>query len=114
MKKRMVLTACAGCDVCEGRVLNRAEGESKILDFVSRNRRRFTLRQAVQVLGGAKSYDVLRGGMASYPGFGLLAGWQEEEIEEALETLRRSGAIRALKHGPWKQRITTTSRLNIR
>ena len=30
----------------------------------------------------------------------------EEEIEEALESLRRIGAIRALKRGPWKDRVT--------
>ena len=101
------LTSCAGCDVCDGRVLHRAEEEEPILDFVSRNRRRFTLRQTVQLLRGAKSYEVVRGGLASYPGFGLLAGWQEEEIEEAFETLRRRGAIRVPKRGPWKDRITT-------
>jgi len=86
-------------------VLNRAEGEAQILDFVARNRRRFTLLQAVQLLLGAKSYEVVRRGLASYYGFGRLAGWQEEEIEEALEALRRSGQIRVLKRGFWKERI---------
>jgi ATP-dependent DNA helicase RecQ len=97
--------SCGGCDVCDGRVLNRAEGEAQILDFVARNRRRFTLLQAVQLLRGAKSYEVVRRGLASYYGFGRLAGWQEEEIEEALEALRRSGQIRVLKRGFWKERI---------
>jgi ATP-dependent DNA helicase RecQ len=103
--------SCGGCDVCDGRVLNRPEGEAQILGFVSRNRRRFTFRQAVQLLQGAKSYEVQRGGLASYPAFGLLAGWQEEEIKEALESLRRRGAIRVLKRGPWKERITVELRV---
>jgi hypothetical protein len=32
-----------------------------------------------------RSYEVVRSGLNSYRGFGLLAGWQEEEIDEALE-----------------------------
>jgi uncharacterized protein YpbB len=64
----------------------------------------------VQLLRGAKSYEVVRRGLASYPGFGLLAGWQEEEIEEALEMLRRSGAIKVLKRGFWRDRVTASSR----
>ncbi|UCF95817.1 MAG: ATP-dependent DNA helicase RecQ [Spirochaetaceae bacterium] len=99
--------SCSGCDVCDGRVLTRAEGEAQILEVVSRHRRRFTLLQIVQLLRGAKSYEVVRSGLASYQGFGSLTGWQEEEIEEALESLRRSGAIKVLKRGYWKDRITS-------
>jgi ATP-dependent DNA helicase RecQ len=101
------LASCAGCDVCEGRALKRADEESQILNFISRNRRRFTLRQTVQLLRGANSYEVARRGLASYPGFGLLAGWQEEEVEEALETLSRRGAIKVLKRGFWRDRVTS-------
>jgi ATP-dependent DNA helicase RecQ len=101
------LASCAGCDVCEGRALKRADEESQILNFISRNRRRFTLRQTVQLLRGANSYEVARRGLASYPGFGLLAGWQEKEVEEALETLSRRGAIKVLKRGFWRDRVTS-------
>jgi len=99
--------SCSGCDVCDGRVRHRAEGEEQILEAVARNHRRFTLREAAQLMRGAKSYEVVRRGPASYHGFGVLAGWQEEEIEEALETLRRSGAIKVLKRGFWRDRITS-------
>jgi ATP-dependent DNA helicase RecQ len=98
--------SCSGCDVCHGSVLRQAEGQSQILELISRNPRRFTILQTVQVLRGAKSYEVARRGLASYRGFGLLAEWQEEEIEEALESLRRSGRIKVLKRGFWKDRIT--------
>jgi ATP-dependent DNA helicase RecQ len=101
--------SCSGCDVCDGRVLHRAEGEAQIAELVSRNPRRFTIIQAVQLLRGAKSYEVVRSGLTSYRGFGLLAGWQEEEIEEALESLRHRGAIKVLKRGFWKNRITSSS-----
>jgi hypothetical protein len=60
----------------------------------------------VQLLRGAKSYEVLRSALAAYRGFGMLAGWQEEEIGEALETLRHSGAIKVLERGFWKARLT--------
>lgn len=98
--------SCGGCDVCDGRALRRAEGEAQILECVSGNRRRFTLRQTVQLLRGAKSYEVVRRGLAAYRGFGMLAGWQEEEIEEALDSLRRAGKIRVAKRGFWKDRVT--------
>ena len=103
--------SCAGCDVCDGRAVKQAEGQQQILEVISRNRRRFTLRQAVQVLRGAKSYEVVRRGLVAYKGFGLLADWQEEEIEEALEGLHRSGAIKVLKRGPWKDRLTAGRRI---
>jgi superfamily II DNA helicase RecQ len=99
--------SCSGCDVCDRRIRSRADGEDQILDFVLRNRRRFTLHQATQILHGARSYEVVRRGLAGYYGFGLLPAWQEKEIEEALEMLRRSGKIRVLKRGFWKDRITS-------
>jgi superfamily II DNA helicase RecQ len=98
--------SCSGCDVCDGRVLSQAEGEAQIVELVSRNPRCFTLREAAQLLRGAKSYEVVHRGLASYYGFGVLACWQEEEIEEALESLRCSGRIKVLKRGFWKNRIT--------
>jgi len=101
--------SCSGCDVCAGRQLEQAEGEAEILGFVSGNRRRFTLRQALKLLRGGKSYEAVTGGLAACPDFGSLAGWQEEEIEEALEALRRSAKIKVLKRGFWKERITLVS-----
>lgn len=108
------LASCGGCDVCDGRVLHRAEEEAPILDFVRRNRRRFTLRQAVQLLRGAKSYEVVRGSLAAYYGFGMLRDWEGEEIEEALKTLIKSGDIKVMKRGFWKDRITTGEAAGLR
>jgi superfamily II DNA helicase RecQ len=101
-----VPASCGGCDVCDHRTLHRPEGEEQLVRVLFRNRRRFTLRQTVHLLLGARSYEVVQRGLASFPGFGTLAGWREEEIEEALESLRRRGAIKVLKRGPWKDRVT--------
>jgi hypothetical protein len=59
--------------------------------------------------GGCDVCDrrMLHLGLASYHGFGSLVGWQDEEIEEALDTLRRQGAIKVLKRGFWKDRVTS-------
>jgi ATP-dependent DNA helicase RecQ len=100
--------SCSGCDVCDGRVLQRAEGEAEILDFVLRNRRRFTRLQAVKLLRGGKSYEAVTGGLAAFRDFGTLSGWQEEEIEEALEALLRRSMIKVLKRGFWKDRVTVS------
>jgi len=105
--------ACAGCDVCDGRVVHQPEGAEQILGFVSRNRRRFTLRQIVHALRGEKSYEVVRRHLASYRGFGLLAGWEAEDIESALESLCRAGKIKVLKRGFWRQRITAISSVDL-
>jgi hypothetical protein len=61
----------------------------------------------VHLLRGAKSYEVVRRGLASYYGFGLLSDWEAEEIEEALGALCQSGKIKVAKRGFWKDRITT-------
>jgi ATP-dependent DNA helicase RecQ len=98
--------SCSGCDVCDGRVLVQAEEESQILDFVSRNRRRFTLLRAVQILQGTKSYEVVCKDPNSFYGFGLLFPWREEAIEDALSALRCTQKLRVLKRGFWKDRIT--------
>ena len=99
--------SCSGCDICAGTARERAEGETRILDFASRNRRRFTMLQAVQLLKGAKSHEVVRAALDSYDGFGMLADWQEEEIREALESLLRAGKISVSQRGFWKDRLTT-------
>ncbi|MEE9307424.1 MAG: RQC domain-containing protein, partial [Spirochaetia bacterium] len=98
------LASCSGCDVCDVQTLRKAEGAEQIVDFVERNRRRFTILQTVQVLRGRQSYEVVRGRLSSYYGFGLLSDWQGEEIEEALEALCRSGEIKVLKRGFWRGR----------
>ena len=107
------ISTCSGCDVCDGRVLRKAEGAEQILDCVARNPRRFTMLQAVQVLQGAKSYEVVRSGLASYYGFGLLSDWESEEIEKALEALCRSGEIKVAKRGFWKERIAPGSAVSL-
>jgi hypothetical protein len=56
------------------------------------------------------SYEVLRGRLSSYYGFGLLSDWQGEEIEEALEALCRAGEIKVLKRGFWKERVALGER----
>jgi len=96
---------CAGCDVCAGQAGRPAEGLPQLAAFFRRHGRRFTPRQAVQVLAGRACYEVVRDELDCYRGFGLLGGWEPEDITEALEALRASGALRLPERGFWKGRL---------
>jgi ATP-dependent DNA helicase RecQ len=98
--------ACGGCDVCDGEGRREAEGHAQLQGFFCRHRRRFTPRQAVQVLAGRQCYEVVRGELDSYRGFGLLAGWEPEDIAEALQALQLAGELALPERGWWKGRLT--------
>jgi ATP-dependent DNA helicase RecQ len=97
-----VHSVCSGCDVCDGKVRAEAEGEGEIMAFVRRHRRRFTAYQTARILAARKSHEAALQGFASVRGHGALASWELEDIEEALEALLRSRALRAARRGPWK------------
>jgi ATP-dependent DNA helicase RecQ len=98
--------ACSGCDVCAGAAAGQAEGESAILWFTRRCRRRFTPAEAAQALCGARSPRAARGFHDCLPGAGALEDWALDEVEEALGALTGGGKVRVLRRGPWKGRLT--------
>ena len=97
--------ACSGCDVCDGAADGTAEGESLILWFTRRYRRRFTPAEAAQILCGTRGPRAARGFHDCLPGAGALEGWTLEEAEEALGALTGCGRVRLLRRGPWKGRL---------
>jgi ATP-dependent DNA helicase RecQ len=101
---------CAGCDVCAGEAGQPAEGRKALEVFFRRHRRRFTPRQAVQVLCGRRCYEVVRDELDCYPGFGLLSGWEPEDIAEALACLEAEGTLRVPERGWWKGRLAPVGR----
>jgi len=101
---------CAGCDVCAGEAGRPAEGRQPLEAFFRRHRRRFTPRQAVQVLCGRTRYEVVRDELDCFRGFGLLSGWEPEDIAEALAALQAEGELRVPERGWWKGRLTSGSR----
>jgi hypothetical protein len=67
--------------------------------------RRFGLRQAAQILHGRATHEVAAQALEGVRGFGLLADWQQEEIEEGLESLLATGHLRLPVRGLWKGRL---------
>jgi len=97
--------ACSGCDVCDGTARSEPEALEELAGFFRMHPRRFGLRQAVQVLHGRPTHEVAAQMLDGVRGFGLLAGWQREEIEEALESLLATGHLRLPVRGLWKGRL---------
>jgi ATP-dependent DNA helicase RecQ len=97
---------CGGCDVCGGAAVRAPEGLPELLDFVRKNRRRFTVRDAWMVLTGKPGFDGTVRGLYRDPFFGALRGWEPEDCEEALQALVTGGILGLPDRGFWKHRLT--------
>ncbi|MBN1697630.1 MAG: ATP-dependent DNA helicase RecQ [Spirochaetales bacterium] len=100
---------CSGCDVCHSDVVREYEGERLILAFFNRNKRRYTLREARQLLAGIKTYEVVQKNLDFAYGYGLLSEWHTDDIEEAIELLVTANKLYIPQRGFWKRRITIRS-----
>ena len=103
-------TECSGCDVCTGSSVSREDGRNELLDFFKKYRRQFSIREAVQVLQGRQTFDVVSRELDKCRDFGLLADWEKEDIEEGIECLLEEGALKVPGKGFWKYRITAGKR----
>lgn len=99
------LPGCSGCDICDGGAIFQAPGEEKIIRFIRRNRRRFSLDETALVLSGLRDCRTRTRELQGYRGFGDLEGFEERDAVEALEELLRQGKIRRIRRFPWKGRL---------
>jgi ATP-dependent DNA helicase RecQ len=76
------------CDVCSGKASSRYREERSLVDFFRRNRRCYTLTEALRVLAGAKE-----------------TSWSEEEAKHAVTALVKMGKLVIEKQFPWKGTI---------
>ncbi len=90
---------CQGCDVCGGAPLKQAPEETAILQTVRRNRGRFQKGELARILIGRETAEILRAGLHLTRGFGLLAGWELEDAEEAVDTLLHTGRLQRKAFG---------------
>ncbi|MDR2633282.1 MAG: RecQ family ATP-dependent DNA helicase [Treponema sp.] len=76
------------CDVCAGRGLETLREEPSLIAFFRKQRRRYTLREAVQVLSQAPALS-----------------WSEEEAEQALRRLIAGHILRQRRDPLWKDKL---------
>lgn len=96
---------CSGCDVCDRGVAALPAVEQRLLQALRRGSRRFSLRQWRHLLCGGRSAVIERERLRSRPGFGLLADWDHEEVQEACNALIAAGLARVPARGPWRGRL---------
>ncbi|MBN2354142.1 MAG: ATP-dependent DNA helicase RecQ [Spirochaetales bacterium] len=110
-RRRVLLAAlsheigeCGGCDVCAGEHQPAPEGFGEILEVVRAFPRRYTKRELVALLFGKVTREAQVHDLLGRAGFGLLSGWEREDIEETLEILEEEGKIEAPAKGFFKHR----------
>jgi ATP-dependent DNA helicase RecQ len=77
------------CDVCEGTARNVPREEPSLRAFFRRNRRCYTLGEAVQVLSRAEEID-----------------WTEDDARTAVRELLKNKTLRRMKNFLWKDKLT--------
>lgn len=95
---------CSGCDVCMGANILLRAGEKEIMHLIGRNPRRFTNNEIVDIMAGKKSYKNRDSNLESRPFFGSLAGWEKDDIREAIEILETYSFLEAPSKGLFKYR----------
>jgi ATP-dependent DNA helicase RecQ len=77
------------CDVCNGNAQAGLREEESVLGFFRRNRRVYTLEEAVPVLAASESVR-----------------WSADDVKTVIRRLIRIGALKQIKHFPWKNKLT--------
>jgi len=90
---------CWGCDICDKSRPVLPEGFREIMLFFRKNRYRFTIPQASELIQGADAVRVRRGLLPPVPGTGGLSHWSRDEIEKAISVLIRRGALKKPRRG---------------
>jgi ATP-dependent DNA helicase RecQ len=91
---------CAGCDVCDAAAVAALPAEQEVFRALRRGSRRFTPRQWQLLLQGRA-----RGAYRRAPGFGLLRGWDDDEVGELLDTLLALDMTQVPRRGLWRGRL---------
>ena len=84
---------CTGCDVCDKK-LKVPDGLREILELVRRNNRRITEQKLSSILKGNLSPPNIQKRLYRYKSWGLLACWDEKEIQEAIRMITRGNIIK--------------------
>ncbi len=97
------VTACSGCDVCDGSAREKPLGAAELVLALARHRRRLDGSGLARFLGGSLRTDGDRA-LSGLPGWAGLRGWEGDELSEAVEASIRSG-LAASSAWPWRGRL---------
>ncbi len=100
------MEVCSGCDICLNIKTATAEGRETIIDFIRKNKRKFSIRTASQVLSGSRSPEILNRGLHFSAYYKALNAWTKNEITEALKSLILCKELKHTKKGLWKYKLT--------
>lgn len=95
---------CQGCDVCKDSV-QETDNEKRILTVLKKNRRRFTVREAVYCLKGYKTNEIREKSLYLTSAYSVLEDWETDHIREALDCLLTAEKIKIGKGHFWKRLI---------
>ncbi len=96
---------CSGCDVCEGRARNSAEGMEELLDFFGRNGRRHNKKASILLLSGKG-----KAGLRRCAGSGSLSGWEMRDLALLVASGKQAGILGESGSFPWKGKLFLTRR----
>ena len=88
---------CSGCDVCDGTLLSRPEGQEEILEFFRKNSYRFERKDAIRLLSGSRDAGGFEPPVCA--GSGSLAGWNGIDIDEAIAACLSKSLLRVREKG---------------
>ena len=77
------------CDVCDGEATDKLREETTVLNFIRKNKKRYTASQAAKAMSKINTIQ-----------------WSENEAKEVLNYLLDQGKLKKLKSFPWKNKIT--------
>ena len=98
------LESCSGCDVCSGTVMRNPSGKKEILRLLYIPLR-YHEDEMAALLTGDKNSIGYRSWMKMHPLFGTLAGWEPEDVIEAIKTMVAATMIRKRKRFPYKDNL---------
>jgi len=79
------------CDVCDGRSSKKLREEDTIIQFIKKNKRRFTCDEAASVLSNAKTIR-----------------WSGDEVSHAINMLIKAGKLKRMRNIFFKNKLTVT------
>ena len=93
---------CSGCDICVGKAVDEPEGLGELRSFLAANPGRFSLEDAIRLLGARGPGAAGSTGREEPPacaGEGLLADWDRKDLRVLLTSAIGRGQVERIEAG---------------